>query len=112
MSNLLNNICCRTVSFKYFLVINAVDGVDSIMDYLKEVFWRCCFPIDLCESGFDLRRFNWMLLNRFRTKQGRCTHLMYRWGFVESPACDCGAEEHTMRPIVDDCPLQLFGPMV
>jgi hypothetical protein len=51
--------------------------------------------------GFDLRRHNWVLLNRFRTEQGRCAHLMHRWGFVESPACDCGAEEQTMRHIVD-----------
>jgi hypothetical protein len=31
--------------------------------------------------------------------------VMHRWRFVESPACDCGAEEQTMRHIVDDCPL-------
>jgi hypothetical protein len=30
---------------------------------------------------------------------------MYRLRLVESPACDCGAEEQTMRHIVDDCPL-------
>jgi hypothetical protein len=41
--------------------------------------------------GFDLRRHNLVLLNRFRTEQGRCAHLMPRWEFVESPACDCGA---------------------
>jgi hypothetical protein len=29
---------CQTVSSKFFLVIKAVDGVDSIMDYLKELF--------------------------------------------------------------------------
>jgi hypothetical protein len=34
---------------------------------------------------------------------------MHRWGFVESPACDCGAEEQGMRHIVDDCPLRLFA---
>jgi hypothetical protein len=34
---------------------------------------------------------------------------MHRWGFVESPACDCGAEEQTMRHIVDECPLRLFA---
>jgi hypothetical protein len=33
---------------------------------------------------------------------------MHRSGFVESPACDCGAEEQTMRYLVDDCPLRLF----
>jgi hypothetical protein len=34
---------------------------------------------------------------------------MHRWGFVESLACDCGAEEHTMHHVVDDCPLRLFA---
>jgi hypothetical protein len=52
-----------------------------------------------CQPGFDLRRHNWVLLNRFRTEQEK-------WGFVESPACDCCAEEQTMRHIVDDCPLR------
>jgi hypothetical protein len=55
-----------------------------------------------CQPGFDLRRHNWVLLNRFRTEQEK-------WGFVESPACDCCAEEQTMRHIVDDCPLRLFA---
>jgi hypothetical protein len=59
--------------------------------------------------GFDLQRHNWVLLNRFLTKQGRCVHLMHRWGLVESPACDCSAEEQTIRHIVDDCPLRLFA---
>jgi hypothetical protein len=43
-------------------------------------------------TDFDLRRHNWVLLNRFRTEQGICAHLMHRWGFVESLACVCGAE--------------------
>jgi hypothetical protein len=59
--------------------------------------------------GFDLRRHNCVLLNRFRTEQGRCTHLMHRWGLVESPPCDCSAEEQTMHHIVDYCPFQLFA---
>jgi hypothetical protein len=33
---------------------------------------------------------------------------MHRWGFVESPACDCGAVEQTLRHIVDNCPLRFF----
>jgi hypothetical protein len=59
--------------------------------------------------GFDLRRHNCVLLNRFQTEQERCAHFMHRWGFVKSPACDCCAEEQTMRHIVDDCPLRLFA---
>jgi hypothetical protein len=34
---------------------------------------------------------------------------MHIWEFEKSPACDCGAEEQTMRHIVDDCPLRLFA---
>jgi hypothetical protein len=34
---------------------------------------------------------------------------VHRWGFVESPACDCGAVEQTLRHIVDDCPLRFFA---
>jgi hypothetical protein len=54
--------------------------------------------------AFDLRRHNWVLLNRFRTEQGRCAHLMHRWGFMDSP----GAGKQTMH-IVDDCSLRLFA---
>jgi hypothetical protein len=42
--------------------------------------------------GFELRRHEWVLLNRFRTNKGRCAFLMHRWGYGESPLCDCGAE--------------------
>jgi hypothetical protein len=69
--------------------------------YLSTMIWLW-IPI------FDLRKHNWVLLNRFRTEQGRFVHLMQRWGFVESSACDCGAKEQTMRHIVDDCPLRFF----
>jgi hypothetical protein len=58
--------------------------------------------------GFDLRRHNWVLLNRFRTGQGRCAHFMYICGFVKSPAYNCGAEEQKIRHIVDDCPCPLW----
>jgi hypothetical protein len=34
---------------------------------------------------------------------------MHRWRFGESKACDCGAEEQTIRHIVDDYPLWLFA---
>jgi hypothetical protein len=54
------------------------------------------------QPEFDLRRHNWVLFIRFRTAQGRYVHLMHKWGFVESPACDCGADEQAMRHIVDE----------
>jgi hypothetical protein len=37
--------------------------------------------------GFNLRRHNWVLLNRFRTEQRRA-------------GCDCGTKENTIRLIV------------
>ena len=58
--------------------------------------------------GFDLRRHDWVLLNRFRTNQRRCAFLMHRWGYGETPVCDCGADEQTMHHIVNDCPLRSF----
>jgi hypothetical protein len=30
--------------------------------------------------GFELRRREWVLLNRFRTSQGKCAFLMLQWG--------------------------------
>jgi hypothetical protein len=54
--------------------------------------------------GFNLRRHNWVLLNRFRTEQGRCAHHMHSWGIMDSP----GAEKQT-KHIVVDFPLRLFA---
>ena len=58
--------------------------------------------------GFELRRHEWVLLNRFRTNQGRCGSLMHRWGFADIPDCDCGAVQQTMQHIVNECPLRSF----
>jgi Reverse transcriptase (RNA-dependent DNA polymerase)/Endonuclease-reverse transcriptase len=63
----------------------------------------CAWP-----PGYDLRRHEWVLLNRFRTGQGRCAYLMYRWGFGESPNCDCDADEQTMNHVINDCPRRRF----
>jgi hypothetical protein len=55
--------------------------------------------------GFDLGRHEWVLQNRFRTTQGRCASLMHRWGYVDSPVSDCGADQQTMSHIVNECPI-------
>jgi hypothetical protein len=34
---------------------------------------------------------------------------MHRWGFEESPTCDCGANQQTMVHIVNECPIRLFS---
>jgi Reverse transcriptase (RNA-dependent DNA polymerase) len=35
-------------------------------------------------TGFEFRRREWVLLNRFRTNHGRCAFLMHRWRLTES----------------------------
>jgi hypothetical protein len=56
---------------------------------------------------FDLRRREWVILNRFRTSQGKCAHLMHRWGYSDSAVCDCGFLEQTTEHILI-CPLRAF----
>jgi hypothetical protein len=58
--------------------------------------------------GFELRRYEWVLLNRFRTNNGRCAFLMHRWRLRESSNCDCGADHQTMLHIVNECPIRSF----
>jgi hypothetical protein len=80
-------------------------------------YWSAALPVngylivDLNSRppGFDLGRHEWVLLNRFRTTQGRCASLMHRWGYVGSPACDCGADQQTMSHIVNGCPIRQFN---
>ena len=38
--------------------------------------------------GFDLRRRQWSLLNRFRTGQGHCNACHKKWGFTDNELCD------------------------
>src|SRR6218665_3576112 len=52
--------------------------------------------------GLELPRMEWVLLNRFRTGQGRCAANMVRWKQSSDPRCSCG-EIQTMSHIVDDC---------
>jgi hypothetical protein len=54
-------------------------------------------------------RHEWVLLSRFRTTQGRCASLMHRWGYVDSPVCECVADQQTMSHIVNECPIRRFN---
>jgi hypothetical protein len=54
-------------------------------------------------AGFELPRALWCRLNRMITGHGRCGALLYRWGWISSPSCDCGAEHQSMDHIVNDC---------
>jgi hypothetical protein len=48
--------------------------------------WSASLPVNgdlIADSnigppGFDLRRHNWVLLNRFRIEQRKCAHLIHR----------------------------------
>ena len=42
----------------------------------------------------------WVTLNRLGTGIGKCNVLMSQWGFCDSAAYSCGAEEQTMDPII------------
>jgi hypothetical protein len=58
--------------------------------------------------GFDLRRWGWVLLNRFRTLQRKCAFLMHRWGYSNATNCNCGHPCQTMDHIIEDCPIHAF----
>ena len=58
------------------------------------------------QPGFDLPRHTWSLMNRFRTGQSPCRAYLHKWGFAQSPSCDCG-QRQTMNHTVDTCPLKM-----
>jgi hypothetical protein len=58
--------------------------------------------------GSDLPRNIWSMLNRIRTKHGRCRSLLFKWGKLESAECDCGAPDQTVLHIVQDCSLRAY----
>ncbi|XP_063628210.1 uncharacterized protein LOC134799704 [Cydia splendana] len=62
--------------------------------------------------GSDLPRRDWCKLNRLRTGHGRCAYYKHRCGWVDSPACGCGAEAQTIQHIIQDCPITRYvaGP--
>ncbi|XP_039291190.1 uncharacterized protein LOC111047100 [Nilaparvata lugens] len=57
--------------------------------------------------GFGLPRKAWSTLNRIRTKHGRCGDLLYKWGKIPSPSCECG-EKQTIDHIVKECAITAF----
>jgi len=56
------------------------------------------------QSGFDLPRRQWSLLNRFRTEQGHCGACRRKWRLTDTDRCPCG-ETQTMSHTVESCPL-------
>lgn len=59
-------------------------------------------------SGFNLPRHLWSRLNRVRVNCGVCADILYKWSWLPSPACDCGADEQTLRHIVNACPIRAY----
>jgi hypothetical protein len=50
---------------------------------------------------FDLKRQKWIILNRFHTSQCNYVYLMHRWGYSDSPVCDCGFAQQTTTHFFD-----------
>ena len=59
-------------------------------------------------AGFNLPRKQWVTLNRIRTLHARSAHHLHRWKMKDSPACDCGNPDQTVKHVVNDCPLRCF----
>lgn len=75
---------------------SAVFGNEIINDPTKKV------------PGTELKRKEWVTLNRIRTHQGRCNACLFKWKVVDAPGCDCGAVSQTVAHIVLFCPLRRF----
>ncbi|XP_072375512.1 uncharacterized protein [Diabrotica undecimpunctata] len=60
-------------------------------------------------EGFNQPRRIWTTLNRIRTNCGRCSDSLFRWGKIQSPNCDCGAERQTVKHMVEDCPIRSYN---
>lgn len=58
--------------------------------------------------GMELPRHIWKTLNRIRTSHGVCRDSLYKWGFAESPSCDCGEPRQTIQHITTTCPLRSY----
>ena len=46
------------------------------------------------QPGFDLRRQQWPLLNRFCTEQGHCSACRRKWRLSDTDLCPCGHVSH------------------
>jgi len=55
--------------------------------------------------GMALLRTAWVRLNRLRIGVGRFRSCLHKWGMASSAACECGAEEQIVDPVVLQCPI-------
>jgi len=77
--------------------------IGCVTEYQWLWFHLVCDPT-IRQSGFDLLRQQWSLLNRFCTEQGHCGACRRKWRLTDTDLCPCG-ETQTMSHIVESCPL-------
>ena len=58
--------------------------------------------------GFSLERKAWKNLNRIKTNCGKCNYSLNKWKIIDSPKCNCGANEQTIAHIMCFCPDTFF----
>jgi len=56
------------------------------------------------QTGFDLPRQQWSLLNHFRMEQGHCGACRRKWRLTDIDLCPC-SKTQTISHIVESCPL-------
>ena len=55
-------------------------------------------------SQHSLRRYNTLLVCRYKTDVGRFHSSMHKWGLALSPNCECDASEQTADHVLTACP--------
>lgn len=68
-------------------------------DLIKEPFIKV--------PGRDSPRAKWTAVNRMRTGQGGCNHLLRKWDMAHSTLCECG-EMWTNKHMVETCSGKMF----
>jgi len=59
--------------------------------------------IGIHPSGMTLPKTALVQLNRLHTGVARFHSCLHKWGMAPSTACQCGAEEQTVDPVVLEC---------
>ncbi|KAI8490923.1 IQ motif-containing GTPase-activating protein 3 [Branchiostoma belcheri] len=62
-------------------------------------------PSETLPPGTDLRRRDWVALNRARAKVARTGDNLARWGKSTSTTCSCGEDPQTIQHLMHDCRL-------
>ena len=56
-------------------------------------------------SQHSLRRYNTLLVCRYKTDVGRFHSSMHKWGLALSPNCECDASGQTADHVLTGCPI-------